>query len=61
MRWPWRRYEPDHDGLNDARARLAKAQRDEVVVSQLSEALRKKQRENHFGPRIAAALREHRQ
>lgn len=58
MRWPWTQFEPDHDGLADARQRLAKARADEVHVDHLASTLHRKIRENHFGPRIAAALRE---
>lgn len=60
MRWPWRKQEASGDELAKARQQLAKARADEVAVALIVEAHRAKQRENHFGPRIAAALREHR-
>jgi hypothetical protein len=58
MKWPWKRKSRDLDGLADAKQRLAKARADEVYVDHLATNLHRKIRENHFGPRIAAALRE---
>jgi hypothetical protein len=51
-------HEPDHEGLERARQQLAKARADEPRVAELVETLHRKIRENHFGPKIAAALRE---
>lgn len=58
MRWPWRRHEPDREGLERARQQLAKARADEPRVAELAEQLHRKIAENHFGPKFAAALRE---
>lgn len=57
MRWPWTR-KPNPEDLAQARAHLeqTRARRAQVdrVVAQSERAIR----QNHFGPRIAAALRE---
>lgn len=58
MKWPWLRHPPDPTGLAKAREALAKARADEPRVAHLADTLRTKIRENHFGPKIAAALRE---
>lgn len=62
MRWPWRRRgwqtPRDIEGLKEAKQMLAKARADEVRVAAVAEAHRRIREENHFGPRIAAALRE---
>lgn len=62
MRWPWRRggwqTPRDTEGIEYSKQVLARAQADEVRVAAIAEAHRRKREENHFGPRIAAALRE---
>lgn len=57
-RWRWRRPEPDREGLAEAREMLAKARADEPRVAAIAEAHKQKIRDNHFGPKIAAALQE---
>lgn len=56
MRWPWRRSEPDRDGMNAARMLLAKAQADEPRVARIAAAHHRKITENHFGEKFKRAM-----
>lgn len=58
MRWPWKKRDPDPAGMARARQALAKAQADEPRIADIAEQVNRRIRENHFGPKIAAAFRE---
>lgn len=58
LRWPWKPHAPDVEGIERAKQALAKARADEVRVDALTETVKRKLRENHFGPKFAAAFRE---
>ena len=56
MRWPWQRIEVDESEAERAQESLARARADEPRVARLVTEHRRKQEENHFGPKIHAAL-----
>jgi hypothetical protein len=64
MRWPFK-HKPDHEAAEKAKQELAEARRQLEVAKVLQESARdlRFQHEaivaaNHFGPSVAAALRE---
>ena len=61
MRWPWRRGAgavPDREGKELAKRQLEVAKAIEQSARQLALDHRAIQQANHFGPSVAAALRE---
>ena len=56
MRWPFRRREPDHEGLADARRMLAKARADEPRVARIVREHKARQAENHFAEKFKKAM-----
>jgi len=58
LKWPWQTREHAPDDDQASRNHLLKAQADEQRVAHIVEQINHKIRENHFGPKFAAALRE---
>lgn len=57
MRWPWSK-KVDPADIDEARAHLAQVHERDAEVRRVVAQTEKVIRRNHFGPRIAAALRE---